>query len=704
MANATAGDVRDWRALFGTGTGVGLSDGELLRRYAEGRGGPDQGGEAAFGVLIERHGGMVLRICRAVLDDRHAAEDAFQSTFLVLARRSRSLRAAETVGPWLHQVALRTARAARSAVMRRKRHEQAAATDRPLAFEDARDGLARDDARAIHEEIGLLPPRYRRVVVLCYLEGLTHLEAAERLRRPVGTVRSRLARGRDILRRRLERRGLAPSILAAAAALPRVPAGLHDATLALAGKTALAAGRLTFGLWAGALAAMVGAFAFLPTPRPEVEIRTATRTNNVESPPPKPPGKFVKIHGRVSDLSGKPIAGATVVAGLGYWRDDFQKGKTRSTLTVESGQDGSYAAELRLEPDEILHENQPSVPFANILAYKPGFAPTASFDDCRTEDVAVDLTLGDPEPYVGLVLDIDKKPVVGATIAVSRMIGPVVRDESRRFLYPLKSTAMGSPLESVFIVKSDESGRFRFPSMPRPARLNVQADAPGMAPIRYDDYPTPGTDEAPAVIGPLQREARLEGHITSDVPGVDVSNRRVRIVGVWSQSLGWPGRDSSRMFEESADVDREGHFQLRGLGFVHLNIYLPGPCPRPEDPWTYQPVYSLVIHSGRVKHATLKIVRGGCLQGRVVDATSGTPVRGVLIQMRPPVRTDSTGFFDDLSVRTDAEGRFSARLAPGSWMIYRQGGVTMQSLREVEVVEGKTTNLDVIKMPSNEIP
>jgi DNA-directed RNA polymerase specialized sigma24 family protein len=105
------------RSLYQGGSAYGLSDGELLERFAAGQ---DDAAEMAFGALVERHGAGVIRTCRSILRDEHAAEDAFQATFLVLVRKSRSLRLRDSLGPWLHRVACRAAvRAKKQAASRR---------------------------------------------------------------------------------------------------------------------------------------------------------------------------------------------------------------------------------------------------------------------------------------------------------------------------------------------------------------------------------------------------------------------------------------------------------------------------------------------------------------------------------------------------------------------------------------------------------
>src|SRR3954469_22157962 len=112
------------RTLFNVGAIRELADGQLLERFATLRG---DAAERAFAALVERHGPMVLRVCRGVLAEPHDAEDAFQATFMVLVRKARGLWVEDSLGPWLHQVALRTASCARSAAMRRSRHQRVVA-------------------------------------------------------------------------------------------------------------------------------------------------------------------------------------------------------------------------------------------------------------------------------------------------------------------------------------------------------------------------------------------------------------------------------------------------------------------------------------------------------------------------------------------------------------------------------------------------
>ncbi len=196
--------------------------------------GASETAEMAFATLVERHGPMVLRVCRSVLRDPDEAHDAFQATFLVLVRRAGSLWVRDSLGPWLHQVAYRTASCARSAATRRRRHElRAAELAGPTVSEENHDDLG----AVLHDEVNRLPGGCRAAVVLCYFDGLSPEQAARQLGCPVGTVQSRLARGRERLRSRLTRRGLAPVLgalaasTAADAAATTPPAALVEATV-----------------------------------------------------------------------------------------------------------------------------------------------------------------------------------------------------------------------------------------------------------------------------------------------------------------------------------------------------------------------------------------------------------------------------------------------------------------------------------------
>ncbi len=227
--------LRRLSALFNEGVTGAVTDGQLLERFATRRG---EASEDAFAALVERHGPVVLRLCRSVLRDEHEAQDAFQATFLVLAQKARSLCVRDSLGPWIHSVAYRVASCARAAAIRRRRHARRhgeLAAGRLAVYQDVDQG---DLQAVVHEEIDRLPEHFRTPLVLCDLEGCSHEQAARQLGWPVGTVKSRQARGRQRLRDRLIQRGLAPSPATAlgAARMPEmaVPPALMKSTANLA--------------------------------------------------------------------------------------------------------------------------------------------------------------------------------------------------------------------------------------------------------------------------------------------------------------------------------------------------------------------------------------------------------------------------------------------------------------------------------------
>jgi RNA polymerase sigma factor (sigma-70 family) len=176
-----------------------MTDRNLLERFVT------TNDPEAFRVLIERHGPMVLGVCRTVLREPHDVEDAFQSTFVALARRAGTITHRDTIAPWLHRVAFRLSAKAR----RKARRDRARERIRP-DFGMERPSRPPDLflMPVLREEVSRLPDSYRLPVVLCYLEGKTNEEAAAQLRCPVGTIKGRLSRARRTLRDRLSRRGV----------------------------------------------------------------------------------------------------------------------------------------------------------------------------------------------------------------------------------------------------------------------------------------------------------------------------------------------------------------------------------------------------------------------------------------------------------------------------------------------------------------
>ncbi len=334
MANATSGVVSKHLAtLFQIGAVGRMTDGELLEQFLAGQ----KSATTAFTALVERHGPMVLDVCRAVLGNTHSAEDASQATFLILARRATAIRRRESVASWLFGVARRVATRARRDEARRRTLEMRGAE---MAAKNL-DGREDEEAKsAAFEELDRLPESLRTPIVLCILEGYTQTQAAELLRWPLRTLERRLAKARKRLRERLVHRGLAPSAtalaLSPASTMPplwieeTVQAAISTTSKALVGMlpttatklanevqkamfisklkvaTALGLSLIAIGGSSVALRSTQG----VEPPSSSTPPSQSTSPTKTHSPPrplsdrPTPAGRIVE--GRILDIDGKP--------------------------------------------------------------------------------------------------------------------------------------------------------------------------------------------------------------------------------------------------------------------------------------------------------------------------------------------------------------------------------------------------------------
>jgi RNA polymerase sigma factor (sigma-70 family) len=332
--------LRHIQRLTGTSADGVLTDRDLLQRFVRHR------AEDAFAALVQRHGSLVLSVCRRLLRSEQDAEDVFQATFLILARKASTVQWRDTVGPWLHSVALRLSQKMRTAKERREQHERRAAEVRPLSFED--DPSWREVCVALEEEVARLPERYRTPLLLCCWEGKSRDEAAQHLGWSLGTVKGRLERGRELLRRRLEQRGLVLSagLLALSVAACSVPESLAGATVRAARVTAgalpeaverlLAMGTAMLGTakWKIALAFTIGlltvgiglglsSYLARPAPSPEIAAKPETPPD-AEKPEPEllpPPKDQTPVPIVRADAESDPLPqGAVRRLGTIRWR------------------------------------------------------------------------------------------------------------------------------------------------------------------------------------------------------------------------------------------------------------------------------------------------------------------------------------------------------------------------------------------------
>ncbi len=233
--------------LFDLGSLGSRGDRELLECFQT-----DSGplGQEAFRILVERHGPMVLGLCRSLVRDQHEAEDAFQATFLVLVRKAASIQRKDTLGPWLYGVAAKVARRARGRLELRRKREVPVVAEIPGRDRTLRAGDSTE--QVVHEEIARLPDSIGRPLILCCLQGLSYDLAAQRLGVNQSTVRGRLERARKRLSARLRDRGVSPSLCAPAiesvhAALTPLPSALIESTVQFSLRWSRVAGLLGGG-------------------------------------------------------------------------------------------------------------------------------------------------------------------------------------------------------------------------------------------------------------------------------------------------------------------------------------------------------------------------------------------------------------------------------------------------------------------------
>jgi RNA polymerase sigma factor (sigma-70 family) len=331
------------------------TDHELICEFA------DSGADRPFELLVRRHGGLVLGVCRAILRDATDAEDAAQAAFLTLARKAPSLRSHHTIAGWLHQVACNVARRAREARRLRQQREREAATlfEARAATETSEPAIAAE----IHRAIQSLPERYRLPLILHHLEGWSEQEVAQILDCKLGTVSGRLSRGREMLRDDLEsRRKTTLASLGLPVAIT-APDDRFVSNVARAGSSLRRGGQVPIELVSAHAAALAEGAGLVDRPRRGWLIATilalllvigaiwalvALRSRSAPSGPPVVRSNVdtTAVHGLVVDPDGNPAAGVTVRL---YRSKEDATGGRRAIAQVVTASDGSFSFD-RLSP------------------------------------------------------------------------------------------------------------------------------------------------------------------------------------------------------------------------------------------------------------------------------------------------------------------------------------------------------------------
>jgi RNA polymerase sigma factor (sigma-70 family) len=704
MSTAPLGAVVHYLRTTPANPDRGLTDAQLLDHFVA------SGDEAAFTILVRRHGPMVLGVCRHVLRHQQDAEDAFQVTFLVLARHAAAVRKREALAGYLHGVAYRTALQARRAAARRRHHE--ARAEAMTQTHSSGDATWSDIQPVLDEEIGRLPAAYRAPFVLCCLEGRSRPEAAAELGLKEGTVSSRLGRARKLLRERLARRGISLTTALAALALAReagaaVPAplvrGTVRAALRYAADGLVAAGslspnavtllkgvsrtmvltrsRLTLVLFVLVLGLNVGGAALLfcaPTSEPAAAV--AAPDGDVPPAPPAEEKARMPVRGSVLGADGKPVAGAAVAV-VSRPRRPYRSGAEPADTQAVLGEGTT---------DADGHFHFPATRTSSARFWKVHLVAAAPGHGVGWCELGPDV--GEPEATLrlppeqvirGRLVDLQGVPAAGVPVLIQALgrelhgnwDGVSVAALPRQVPWPLPVTTdergcfevRGCNRDAgVWVRVSDD--RFALqtfeilkPGQPRPERRVLGYDVGGFLHVQKTGPDEKGQAEEPTfVLAPAQV---IEGRVVCEDTGRPAAGASV----------------------EGVRTTADGRFRLP-LGpndAVTLRVIAPEGEP-----------YLSVFHrvewpKGAVRQEVeVRLPRGVLVRGRVTEAGTGRPVAGASLQFRPrdtarPGPRNLLRDFNRLEATRD-DGTFAFALPPGSGHLLVQGPTPDYVHQEVE--------------------
>lgn len=626
---------------------VGPSDEELLASFLATR------DEQAFEALLRRYGPMVMGVCRRVLVDRAAAEDAFQATFLTFVLKSDRMKPNASVAGWLHRTALHTA--TRMLRTTRRARISEAAHARPNSVESA---LADGIGPLLDEELGRLPEKYRQAIVLCCILDRPLAEVGKSLGASTATVWRWVEKGRTMLRRRLERRGVALSASALATMLATDPVwsagpapsvakmllgpstGIPERISDLAREAAR--GQPPRRLWwlgslfaAAGTAVLVGV-ALSGPPKLEPAPKTVpTPVATVSAPVGQPLGELV---GTVKSADGKPVPFAAVTALAKQFVTGEAGGSDRVVGTTTADANGHYRLAIPKYASPVAEDRRLKV----RVTAPDGTAVAASELPFSGGPAPFDPVVAAPIVLRGRAIDARGEAVVGARVAVSR-IGDASLDPSTD---PLPK---GWPT----IVQSTADGSFAIPGLPArtDVKLAVEHDSHAFAAVVV-----PAARLGARVDIPLGPARMLSGLITADDTGEPLAYAKLVLMG--------PARPEG-MVGRKARTGADGRFRIM---LPEGDRYAVQVHPS-EGP--YLPVARVLEWRAGRTAATVEIAipRGIRLRGQVVDEDR-KPVAGALVQFLSR-QSDNPKYLQNVlaggaaTVAADDEGHYSLVAPPG---------------------------------------
>jgi RNA polymerase sigma factor (sigma-70 family) len=655
----------------------GLSDTQLVERYCANQ------EEEAFAALVRRHGGLVLGVCRRVLGHAEDTEDAFQATFLVLAQKAASIRKRESVGSWLYGVAYRIAMEVRLKARRRQTHERQAHEMAPSA--SLAEAIWPDLQPILDEELHRLPEKYRVPLVLCYLQGKSNRQAANELGWPTGSISRRLARGRELLRQNLARRGVVvPAALLAAALTEQATAAtvslsLLNGTVAAglrfaAGKTvagiasaralALAQGVLKamiltklkiatlFLLTVGMIALAVlthqavaqntsAASAGGPSARKETAKPSLPAAKKAKVGPAEPKAERradnrdkMTITGLVLDSAGKPAANAVVtVVGRAKSRDRIQQygSKPKTLGNGKTGADGRF----RLIGQRTSKENYWDV---HVLAGGAGHGLGVQSIDPDAAQPDVKIRLPKEDVIRVRLFDLQGKPAAGVKVHVVKAYGHAEPSEAKSYFWLDFSDAPDDLAVWPKPATSDDKGRFSLHGIGRYTTVKIQFRSEHFA--RQDlEILSKGRTGKKAITMSLAPARILHGTVTYADTHKPLARARLLVHARKSLYELNPWQEPLR-----TTADEKGRFRIiPGVG-NHFTViaYPPDETPyllqRKEIDW---PKADVIQHE-----VNLALPRGVLVRGTITEEPSGKPVVGAGVEFEP-VQGNNPFYRDD---------------------------------------------------------
>jgi RNA polymerase sigma factor (sigma-70 family) len=675
------------RKLITAEQATALPDPELLGRFTAGR------DEEAFAALVRRHGPLVLGCCRRVLGNHADADDAFQAVFLILARKAAAIANQASLPCWLYQVAFRTAVKAKSLHARRRARE--ARAERPDAQDPLAEVTGRELLAVLDEELQRLSECLRAPLVLCYLEGRTRDEAARELGWSVGTLKRRLEQGRDRLRLRLARRGLAlpgalltaglaqgvasaslPPRLAAetAGAVLRQAAGAPGGTALAPAVVALAEGALRASsaakLWAASLLLLLGGIVALaagtgagqgaaPTPPPAAQAGDKAPVSAPGKGPVQEQGR-VTVAGRVLNADGKPLAGAALAV-VGFLKDHGRGGDlvTKRSRVLARGQTDADGR-IRLAAAGASSEEFRAL---YLLARAPGYG--LSFQRLNPALPAAEASLRlDKEQVVrGRLVGLQGQPAAGVTVWVD-WTGQLRNGESEGVHFGGRPQDLPVWPEAV---KADAQGRFAVHGLGGSLKVRLAVEGDGYGPQAIYLEPSDLTKEINRSLAPAQL---IEGQVLQADTGKPVPHALLTVYASDQEDGSYGGMGGK--------ADAEGRFRLNPYPGKWFTLAAHPPIGEPylsiEKRFKWE--------AGKVKRQMdLPLPRGVLVRGKITEAGSGKPVAQAAVHYYPQVvgnpnfrRGIITGWQGTEVSKADGTFQIAVFPGPGHLLVIGQDG------------------------------